>query len=62
MSRIEVDNGYIRIDLSNSESYIKRSFEGDESLAVHEITFGSEKEAREAMDMLAEALCDKQLS
>ena len=55
MSRIEVDNGYLMINLAPGETITKTNF----GPGGAEITFDSVKAAREAMDLLAEALCDK---
>ena len=55
MSRIEVDNGYIMINLAPGETITETNF----GPGGAEITFDSVKAAREAMDMLAAALCDK---
>ena len=54
MSRIEVDNGYITINLAPGETITETNF----GLGGAEITFDSLKAAREAMDLLAAALCD----
>lgn len=54
MSRIEVDNGYIMINLAPGETITETKF-GPRGA---EITFDSVKAAREAMDLLAAALCD----
>ena len=55
MSRIEVDNGYLMINLARGETITETNF-GPGGV---EITFDSVKAAREAMDLLAAALCDK---
>lgn len=54
MSRIEVDNGYLMINLARGETITETNF-GPGGV---EITFDSVKAAREAMDLLAAALCD----
>lgn len=55
MSRIEVDKGYLMINLAPGETLVEHNLETGGA----EITFGSVRAAREAMDLLAEALCDK---
>lgn len=55
MSRIEVDNGYIMINLGPEETITETNF----GPGGAEITFDSVRAAREAMDLLAVALCDK---
>ena len=55
MSRVEVDNGYLMINLAPGETITETNFGPDGA----EITFDSVKAAREAMDLLAAALCDK---
>ena len=54
MNRVEVDNGYIMINLAPGETITETSF----GQGGAEITFDSVKSAREAMDLLAAALCD----
>ena len=54
MSRIEVDNGYIMINLAPGETITETNF----GPGGAEITFDSVKAAREAMNLLAAALCD----
>jgi hypothetical protein len=54
MSRIEVDNGYLMINLAPGETIAETNFGPDGAV----ITFDSVKAAREAMDLLAAALCD----
>ena len=54
MNRIEVDNGYIMIYLAPDETITETNF----GPGGAEITFDSVKAAREAMDLLAAALCD----
>ena len=55
MSRIEVDNGYLMIDLAPGETITESNI----GPGGAEITFDTVRAAREAMDLLAEALCDK---
>ena len=57
MARIEAENGYLKIDLSPGETIT----ETQDDAGNTEITFDSTKNAEEAMDMLAEVLCDKWL-
>ena len=48
MSMIQIDNGYLVINA-----------DADRTDGAYDITFDTEKEAEEAMDMLAEALCGR---
>ena len=48
MSAIKIDNGYLRINA-----------DADKTDGACDITFDTEKEAEEAMDLLAEALCGR---
>ena len=48
MSMIQIDNGYLVINA-----------DADRTDGAYDITFDTEKEAEEAMDLLAEALCGK---
>ena len=48
MSAIQIDNGYLII-----------STDADKTDGAYDITFDTEKEAEEAMDLLAEALCGR---
>ena len=48
MSMIQIDNGYLVINA-----------DADRTDGVYDITFDTEKEAEEAMDLLAEALCGR---
>ena len=48
MSMIQIDNGYLVINA-----------DADRTDGAYDITFDSEKEAEEAMDLLAEALCGR---
>lgn len=48
MSMIQIDNGYLVINA-----------EADRTDGAYDITFDTEKEAEEAMDLLAEALCGR---
>ena len=62
MSAIQIDNGYLIISANAADadcavSTIDVSY-GD---AACEITFATEREAKEAMDQLADALCGKWL-
>ena len=57
MARIEAENGYLKIDLTLGETITKSQVDADNM----EITFDSIRDAGAAMDMLAEALCDKWL-
>lgn len=57
MARIEAENGYLKIDLTPGETITKTQDDAGNT----EITFDSIKDAGAAMDMLAEALCDKWL-
>ena len=54
MNRIEADKGYLTINVTSDESYIRKPL--DETTTMHELTFASVKAAREAMDMIADAL------
>ena len=54
MNRIEVDNGYLMINLAPGETITESSI----GPGGAEITFDSVRAAREAMDLLAAALCD----
>jgi hypothetical protein len=58
MARIEAENGYLEIDLEPGETIAKTQDDAGNT----EITFDSAKDAEEAMDMLAEVLCDKWLA
>ena len=58
MSRIEVDNGYLMINLAPGETITESNIGPDGA----EITFDSVRAAREAMDLLAVALCDTGLN
>ena len=57
MARIEAENGYLKIDLAPGETVT----ESQVDTGNMEITFDSTKDAEEAIDMLAEALCGKWL-
>ena len=48
MSMIQIDNGYMVINA-----------DADRTDGAYDITFDTEKEAEEAMDLLAEALCGR---
>ncbi len=48
MSAIQIDNGYLIINA-----------DADRTDGAYDITFDTEKEAEEAMDLLAEALCGR---
>ena len=48
MSMIQIDNGYLVINA-----------DADRTDGAYDITFDTEKEAEEAMDLLAEALCGR---
>ncbi len=48
MSMIQIDNGYLVINA-----------DADKTDGAYDITFDTEKEAEEAMDLLAEALCGR---
>ena len=48
MSMIQIDNGYLVINA-----------DADQMDSAYDITFDTEKEAEEAMDLLAEALCGR---
>ena len=48
MSAIKIDNGYLIINA-----------DADRTDSTYDITFDTEKEAEEAMDLLAEALCGR---
>lgn len=48
MSAIQIDNGYLIINA-----------DADRTDSTCDITFDTEKEAEEAMDLLAEALCGR---
>ena len=48
MSMIQIDNGYLVINA-----------DADRTDGAYDITFETEKEAEEAMDLLAEALCGR---
>ena len=48
MSVIQIDNGYL---INNADA--------DRTDGAYDITFDTEKEAEEAMDLLAEALCGR---
>ena len=48
MSAIQIDNGYLVINA-----------DADRIDGAYDITFDTEKEAEEAMDLLAEALCGR---
>ena len=48
MSMIQIDNGYLIINA-----------DADQTDSAYDITFDTEKEAEEAMDLLAEALCGR---
>ena len=48
MSMIQIDNGYLIINA-----------DADRTDGAYDITFDTEKEAEEAMDLLAEALCGR---
>ena len=48
MSAIQIDNGYLIINA-----------DADKTDGAYDITFDTEKEAEEAMDLLAEALCGR---
>lgn len=48
MSMIQIDNGYLVINA-----------DADQMDSAHDITFDTEKEAEEVMDLLAEALCER---
>jgi hypothetical protein len=54
MSRVEVDNGYFMINLAPGETITESNI----GPGGAEITFDSVRAAREAMDLLAAALCD----
>ena len=51
MSMIQIDNGYLVINA-----------DADRTDGAYDITFDTEKEAEEAMDLLAEALCGRRQS
>ncbi len=51
MSMIQIDNGYLVINA-----------DADRTDGAYDITFDTEKEAGEAMDLLAEALCGRWLA
>ena len=57
MARIEAENGYLKIDLAPGETVTESQVDAGNM----EITFDSTKDAEEAIDMLAEALCGKWL-
>ena len=48
MSMIQIDNGYLVINA-----------DADRTDGAYDISFDTEKEAEEAMDLLAEALCGR---
>ena len=48
MSMIQIDNGYLVINA-----------DADRTDGAYDITFDTEKEAEEMMDLLAEALCGR---
>ena len=48
MSMIQIDNGYLVINA-----------DADRTDGAYDVTFDTEKEAEEAMDLLAEALCGR---
>ena len=48
MSMIQIDNGYLVINA-----------DADRTDGAYDITFDTEKEAEEAMDLLAEAFCGR---
>ena len=48
MSMIQIDNGYLVINA-----------DADRTDGAYDITFDTEKEAEEAMDLFAEALCGR---
>ena len=48
MSAIQIDNGYLIINA-----------DAERTDRAYDITFDTEKEAEEAMDLLAEALCGR---
>ena len=48
MSMIQIDNGYLVINA-----------DADRTDGAYDIAFDTEKEAEEAMDLLAEALCGR---
>ena len=48
MSMIQIDNGYLVINA-----------DAEKTDCAYDITFDTEKEAEEAMDLLAEALCGR---
>ena len=48
MSMIQIDNGYLVINA-----------DADRTDGAYDITFDTEKEAEEAMDLLTEALCGR---
>ena len=48
MSMIQIDNGYLVINA-----------DADRTDGAYDITFDTEKEAEEAMDLLAETLCGR---
>ena len=58
MARIEAENGYLKINMAPGETIAKAQDDAGNT----EITFDSAKDAEEAMDMLAEVLCDKWLA
>lgn len=58
MARIEAENGYLKINVAPGETITETQADADNM----EITFYSAKDAEEAMDMLAEVLCDKWLA
>lgn len=58
MARIEAENGYLKINVAPGETIAKAQDDAGNT----EITFDSAKDAEEAMDMLAEVLCDKWLA
>ena len=58
MARIESENGYQKINMAPGETIAKAQDDAGNT----EITFDSAKDAEEAMDMLAEVLCDKWLA
>lgn len=60
MSRIEVDNGYLKIELAPGETFVETIYEA-EDLKRGELIFNSVRTAREAMDLLADTLCGKRM-
>ena len=60
MSNIQIDNGYLIINADADEAdHAVSTIDMSKDDAVCEITFDTEKEAEEAMDLLAEALCGR---